>query len=726
MTRLNRAAELGSWGFLGLDAHGASAAKPGRRGGTRRGGAATGKNSAVRRAALAALEVLEDRTLMSTVATGLPHWLEQGPGPIENGQTAGLLPIGPDGLVNPVAGAASAVALVPGDPNTIYLGTINGGIWKTTNADTQMVGGMPTWQPLTDQNPSLSVGALVLDPSDASHQTLWAGMAHRSSFQNRGGPLTGIVRSADGGATWNAIDPATFADTNVFNIVPLPATASGQTVLVATSDGLFRRTDPSQSFSKVSGPLPNGPVSQLVQAPGNPNRLYVSFPLNGVFTSPDGGANWFNASGDLPTARTKDANRIRLAVHSNAGSPDGDVVYAAFVNKDGDLVGVSRSTDHGAHWSDLGRPETTETKLGGGGTVQFTITPGKQGQTHLSLVADPDDSNTVFIGGDRQPLTHNDGIQDGANSLGATVPGGNLFRFGPDNANNVSWQPVTFSGANGTAPHADSRDMVFNSNGDIVELDDGGVYKLSRPNAPVTRHWVAMDGNLANAELLSIAYDPTNGGVIAGAQDIGTGYEGPSAAFPDKWFQAMGGDGVRVRVSPMDTDNDGHPDQTIRYFAAQDLNVTRVTVGANGQVIVPATPPAFEVNGSGGKAIEDVEKAIPAPAGKSTGSTIAFNTRFQPNAVSPKRLLIGTNYLYESTDAGDHLDALAGLTPVGSSFRPDAAGDLGRVTSIVYGGRLNGADAPDVAWVGAVGKGDGQVLLRTSAGNTFQAAIWSG
>src|SRR4029079_2295933 len=115
-----------------------------------------------------------------------------------------------------------------------------------------MVGGMPTWQPLTDQNPSLSVGALVLDPSDASHQTLWAGMAHRSSFQNRGGPLTGIVRSADGGATWNAIDPATFADTSVFTIVPWPATASGQTMLVATSDGLFRRTDPSQSFSKVS------------------------------------------------------------------------------------------------------------------------------------------------------------------------------------------------------------------------------------------------------------------------------------------------------------------------------------------------------------------------------------------------------------------------------------------------------------------------------------------
>jgi hypothetical protein len=350
MTRLDSAGHANPWNCTEpARAAGAATTKTLKRR-ARRPSRSADRGDAVARAARTVVEVLESRTMLTTVATGLSHWQEQGPGPIAHGQTAGLLPIGADGVSDPVAGAATAVVLVPGDPDTIYLGTINGGIWRTTNAGSPTIAGMPTWVPLTDQTPSLSIGALALDPSDASHQTVWAGMAHRSSFQNRGGPLTGVIRTTDGGATWNAIDPADFADTNVFNIVPLPGAPDTQVVLVATSDGLYRSADGAKTFSKVSGPLPNGPVSQLVQAPGNPNRLYASFPLHGTFTSPDGGANWVSANGDLPDARTTGANRIRLAVHSNtANGPDDDVVYAAFVNKDGDLVGVSRSTDHGAH-----------------------------------------------------------------------------------------------------------------------------------------------------------------------------------------------------------------------------------------------------------------------------------------------------------------------------------------------------------------------------------------
>src|SRR5207245_10923815 len=73
------------------------------------------------------VERLEDRTLMAVSLTGVPSWVEQGPGPIIGGATSGL---GPD---NPVSGAVEAIAVRPGDPSTVFIGTTAGGIWRTNN-----------------------------------------------------------------------------------------------------------------------------------------------------------------------------------------------------------------------------------------------------------------------------------------------------------------------------------------------------------------------------------------------------------------------------------------------------------------------------------------------------------------------------------------------------------------------------------------------------------------
>jgi hypothetical protein len=81
-------------------------------------------------------------------------WVEQGPGPIINGQDVGLT-----NPTNPVSGAINAIATVPGDPNTLYVAAVNGGIWKTTNA----TAATPTWTPLTDTAlPALSMRSLAI------------------------------------------------------------------------------------------------------------------------------------------------------------------------------------------------------------------------------------------------------------------------------------------------------------------------------------------------------------------------------------------------------------------------------------------------------------------------------------------------------------------------------------------------------------------------------------
>src|SRR5207249_759972 len=94
--------------------------------------------------------------------TGVPTWVEQGPGPITGGQTEGLNLDGSGTPTNPVAGAVAVIAVHPTDANVFYIGAVNGGIWKTTNGTSAN----PTWTPLTDQMPSLSIGALAFSPID--------------------------------------------------------------------------------------------------------------------------------------------------------------------------------------------------------------------------------------------------------------------------------------------------------------------------------------------------------------------------------------------------------------------------------------------------------------------------------------------------------------------------------------------------------------------------------
>jgi hypothetical protein len=57
---------------------------------------------------------------------------------------------------------------------------VNGGVWKTTNATTPNPGG-PTWTPLTDHEPSLSIESLALDPTFPTADVLVAGIGHASS-----------------------------------------------------------------------------------------------------------------------------------------------------------------------------------------------------------------------------------------------------------------------------------------------------------------------------------------------------------------------------------------------------------------------------------------------------------------------------------------------------------------------------------------------------------------
>jgi hypothetical protein len=571
-----------------------------------------------------------------------PSWVEQGPGPILDGQAA----VPPD---NPVAGAINAIVTSPTDPDLVYVGAVEGGIWKTTNA----TAASPTWTPLTDQQlPALSIKSLAMSPVDAS--ILFAGTGSTTSFVD-GTRGFGVARSLDGGATWTVLAADTFVGQIINSIVPTELD-SGNVVLVATQfefvgAGVFRSTDLGSSFTRLSGNgtsgLPDQVVSSLVSDPGHPSRFYAAVSgafgvtgNEGVYRSDDGGVTWTAVNTGLTGLDT--AGRILLSVHNNRTLGTNAIYTAVITHAEGRLQGVFRSDNGGQTWTALVPPPQ--------------ILPGGQGNIHGAIVADPMDPNVVFIAGDFGGVFRGDVAQSPVNT----------------------WQSVVGSGAQGTSPHADARAMAFDANGDLLLACDGGIYALVDPNNEAgVRHWVSVNGDIRPTEFHSVAYDPLSHIVFGGTQDNGTPIQSAPGVFT--WTQFLGGDGGNVAV---DSDQTAHSGTTIRYTSFQVFGFfNRTTWDAANTLVSGPTPVQLRItSGLGtGQTLSQFDHAI------------QFYQPFVLNSIDPSRMLIGTTNIYESLDRGDSLANL------------DTPGFIGTglgTSPMAYGGRLNGVPNPDVFYVG--------------------------
>ncbi len=248
-------------------------------------------------------------------------WTPVGPFSTTGGQVEGMEPQG-----NPVAGAINIVVVDPLHPNIAYAASPNGGIWKTTDflATTTVInpqGGTmivpaPTWTPLTDLSPSLSISTLTIDPADPN--VLYAGTGVTSSSQE-GGPVVGLFKTSDGGATWTPIGGTAFNKLRINRILVFHGSLS-EKLLVGTSGGLYTTGLNGESPTKVSAGLPDGVISDLIRkapdsttvpVPPETNTVFAAIPGLGVYTSTNRGINW-TLSKSLPLSQ-----RIKLAVGSD-------------------------------------------------------------------------------------------------------------------------------------------------------------------------------------------------------------------------------------------------------------------------------------------------------------------------------------------------------------------------------------------------------------------------
>jgi hypothetical protein len=184
----------------------------------------------------------------------LTGWQAKGPGPIE--VSADFNPHGQ----GTISGRITSIAVDPRDASgsTIYAGSDNGGVWKTTD-------GGANWTPLTDfiVDPTLgnvpaSIGSLAIDPS--SPNTIYAatGVADNALGSH---PGIGILKSIDGGQTWTVVGKSVFAGARVSKLVVSSHGKDNTTRLYAAvasggqfGPGVYRSTDSGATWKNVLTP----------------------------------------------------------------------------------------------------------------------------------------------------------------------------------------------------------------------------------------------------------------------------------------------------------------------------------------------------------------------------------------------------------------------------------------------------------------------------------------
>ncbi len=560
-------------------------------------------------------------------------------------------------LVGPyIGGRVVAVAGVPSDPDLFYMGATGGGLWKSTDFGVKWVnisdGRLPSASP--------SVGAIAVAPSNP--KILYAGMGE-CDIRSDAIPGDGIYKSVDGGKTWRydgLRDTHTICKiaVNPENPDIVYAASMGHVFGPNPDRGVFETTDGGKTWKKILTVDDHTGAISLEMEPNNPQVLYAAMwqayrkpwilmsggPGSGIYKSTDGGAHWTNLthSAGFPKGVL---GRIGLSV--TAANPQ--VVYAI---AQADHGGVFRSNDGGKSWTRVNR----------------TWAMRQRAFYYMTIYADPKDANTVYV--------------PEVDALWVSHDGGKTFRklHTPHGDNHIVWINPKYT-------HI----LLEGNDGGATVSTDGG------------KTW-STEHNQPTGQFYHVNIDHQFPFHIYGAQQDEGSFEGPSAspdgAIPlNAWHSVAYGEATYSVPQP---DNPG-----ITYGSGYFSILMRYN-SKTGQYQGISPWPDYQE----GEPSADLKYRF--------GWTHPI--LFSP--VNPKELLIGAQYVIKSDDYGQTWRRISpDLTrndkstegPSGGPINVDASG------AEVYPGISALAVSPldgNVIWAGS---DDGRVHVTTDGGTTWQS-----
>jgi len=408
-------------------------------------------------------------------APAIGNWLQIGPQPATFSS------------ISQVSGRVTALAVSPGNTAVVYMGTADGGVWKT-------IDGGATWTPLTDSQPSLSIGDLTLDPENPNTV-----LAATGDPKSAAGPFLGVglLRSTDGGATWTNI-PGPFAGTLIPSIAIHP---SNSAIWLVSCDnpagrGIYRTSDGGVTWTVTLSAY----TRRVLFDPQNGNVAYATT-LNGqIFRSADAGVSWTAATGSGSNALPAGGGYTELGIDPTNTS----TLYASIASGDGsnNLLGVFKSVDSGANWTPMA-------------SAPDYCSPQCSYNNFIRVF--PGNNQLLFLGGIL---------------LYYSLDGGNTWTSVPDNV-----------------IHDDQQAMAFSSDGTtLYEGNDGGVWSNVLPGS-VPGPWTNLNATLAITQFYpGLSINPTSlSFMLGGTQDNGTQLYSGSLL----WNSVACGDGGRTAINPV-------------------------------------------------------------------------------------------------------------------------------------------------------------------------------